>query len=346
MNSYLETAIAVIFVIVVFSIIAYIIQELIAANLQYRGKMLKNSLKLLLDGRGNMSTIVDNIYNHPQIHKLQELSEKLPSYVPSANFALALIDQVAKNAPAASGDLFNDFKAGITAFTAANGDLKTLLTDYLNTSSNIKELQVNIEKWFNEYMDRVTGWYKKNTAITMRLIAVAVAIGFNVDLIKITKAINSNSTLKANLVAAADKLADQPSYIKNLYEDNINKRLSLAAASHKAELDSVTNAKDSSGITAVNIKIEADKDSILKNYTKNRIVDIDTLLSKIDPSELPIGWNRNMITEVRKDWLTTFIGWSLAAVAIMLGAPFWFDLLMKLVNIRRAGIKPKTSTSN
>ncbi len=342
MNSYLETAIAVIFVIVVFSIIAYVIQELVAANLQFRGKMLKSSLQLLLDGRGGASSLVDRIYDHPQINKLNEFVDKLPSYVPSANFAMAVIDEVAKNAPNPSQDIFNDFKSGLASFSAANGDVKVLLTDYVNTSANVKELQANIEKWFNEYMDRVSGWYKKNTVKTMRIIAVCVAIGFNVNIIAITKAINSNGALKANLVAAADKLADQPDYVKRLYEDNINNRIGLAVASHKAELDSAK--KDSNLIISVNKKIEADKDSILKNYTKNRVVDIDTLLNKIDINELPIGWNCAIwkTSWTKDNWSLTLIGWLLAAIAISLGAPFWFDLLMKLVNVRRAGIKPKT----
>ncbi|MEJ0102755.1 MAG: hypothetical protein WDO19_09460 [Bacteroidota bacterium] len=117
MNTYLETAIAVILVIVIFSIIAYVVQELIAANLQYRGKMLRNSLQVLLDGEANTSAFVDKIYNHPQVKKLKENNDRLPSYVPAANFALAIIDEVAKSRKTTLTDLFTDFKNGINAFT-------------------------------------------------------------------------------------------------------------------------------------------------------------------------------------------------------------------------------------
>ena len=37
----------------------------------------------------------------------------------------------------------------------------------------------------------------------------------------------------------------------------------------------------------------------------------------------------------------TLIGWLLTAAALSLGAPFWFDLLCRLVNIRNLGIKPR-----
>jgi hypothetical protein len=33
----------------------------------------------------------------------------------------------------------------------------------------------------------------------------------------------------------------------------------------------------------------------------------------------------------------------LTALAVTQGAPFWFDLLGKIVNIRSAGVKPKIS---
>ena len=35
------------------------------------------------------------------------------------------------------------------------------------------------------------------------------------------------------------------------------------------------------------------------------------------------------------------LGWMLTAAALTLGAPFWFDLLQKFVNLRGAGGKPK-----
>src|SRR5437868_2681852 len=353
MNSYLETAIAVVFVIITFSIIAYVIQELIAANLQFRGKMLWNSLKLLLDGRSGSTANIDRIYNHPQIEKLKELSDKLPSYVPSANFALAVIDEVAKVAPGgATDDLFADFKKGLTAFSAANGDVKTLLENYAKTSGDIKELQANIEKWFNEYMDRVSGWYKKNTVKTMRIIAVCVALGFNVDMIAITKAIDSNSGLKASLVASAEKMVDNnPNFVKDKLDDNITSRLAAVDKAHEAELKSKTTAKDSAEVMQA---IGKEKDAIINSYTQTRVNEIDTLVKSIDAKqELPIGWNRSSYHKTLdelKEWSYDFwlklFGWLLGAIAISLGAPFWFDLLMKLVNLRRSGIKPNDPKSN
>ena len=51
----------------------------------------------------------------------------------------------------------------------------------------------------------------------------------------------------------------------------------------------------------------------------------------------PIGWRdfpKNCIS-----WLTTLLGWVITIAAISLGAPFWFDLLGKVANLRGAGGK-------
>jgi hypothetical protein len=38
--------------------------------------------------------------------------------------------------------------------------------------------------------------------------------------------------------------------------------------------------------------------------------------------------------------LSKLAGWIITAAAVSQGAPFWFDLLQKLVNMRLAGKKP------
>lgn len=42
-------------------------------------------------------------------------------------------------------------------------------------------------------------------------------------------------------------------------------------------------------------------------------------------------------------WLRAIVGWFLTALAVSMGAPFWFDLLSKFLNVRGAGIRPATA---
>ena len=54
--------------------------------------------------------------------------------------------------------------------------------------------------------------------------------------------------------------------------------------------------------------------------------------------KFPIGWTES----ADGPWFfIKIIGWLITALAVSLGAPFWFDVLDKLNSIRSAGIKPK-----
>ena len=49
----------------------------------------------------------------------------------------------------------------------------------------------------------------------------------------------------------------------------------------------------------------------------------------------PIGWS--VCPSGVLDWLKTVLGWLITIAAVSLGAPFWFDLLGKVANLRGSG---------
>jgi hypothetical protein len=60
-------------------------------------------------------------------------------------------------------------------------------------------------------------------------------------------------------------------------------------------------------------------------------------------SPLGVGWQLVTPSEMKvTDWLVKIAGWLVTSFGIMLGAPFWFDLLRKLVNIRNTGDRPQS----
>ncbi|HEY9672708.1 MAG TPA: hypothetical protein V6D11_14785 [Waterburya sp.] len=68
---------------------------------------------------------------------------------------------------------------------------------------------------------------------------------------------------------------------------------------------------------------------------------------------LPIGRSSTNIVEQDKEsqgWpvprLKRILGWILSGFAISMGAPFWFELLSKIVNVRNTGPKPQSSTED
>jgi len=112
------------------------------------------------------------------------------------------------------------------------------------------------------------------------------------------------------------------------------------------------------------------KDSLLREIIINKAVQVvpqgsnSSDINKIDPNEilkeveLPIGWtNANLQqqingTKYRINGLPVFsilsmiAGWLVSGFAIAMGAPFWFDLLGKVMNVRNTGKKGKQAPKN
>jgi hypothetical protein len=97
--------------------------------------------------------------------------------------------------------------------------------------------------------------------------------------------------------------------------------------------------------TSLQAKIEKSAEETIKAGQEAAAKqNIDTLLKTLRP--LPIGWFGVSLwpepdTIGNFMWaLLKIVGWLLTALAISLGAPFWFDTLNKFMNIRATGAKP------
>lgn len=69
--------------------------------------------------------------------------------------------------------------------------------------------------------------------------------------------------------------------------------------------------------------------------------DVGEAVEEITALGIPLGWAAGeWQTWATWDWALRVGGWLLTAVLIMLGGPFWFDLMSRLVAVRGAGKKP------
>ncbi|MFN8290335.1 MAG: hypothetical protein U0U70_08765 [Chitinophagaceae bacterium] len=363
MTPVLETAISLVLIFFIFSTITYVIQELIAVNLKYRSKMLWKSMWQLFDGEkleGRLqlmkslptenTTHTDAFYDHPQIKSLKKdlQGKKPPSYIPAANFALAVLNLVAANAPANKGKnnltqttTFEDVKAGLQTYVDSKGNLYTVLKNLLDTSFTIQQLQLKVEEWFDSYMKRVSAWYESQVVTSVRIIAVFLTVIFNINVIYLAKKIYTDGTLRGKLVAMAEKVVDKPEAVTQYYTSAF-KTVSANIDSlyqRRLEADSTPEGKK---------KILAEKAAVLDSlagvYTQKNSAAIRSMVSQLDAAGLPLGWkNDTLKSQVTGkpdsnkliNFLLMLAGWLIAACCISMGAPFWFDMLNKLVNVRR-----------
>ncbi|GET36851.1 hypothetical protein [Microseira wollei] len=104
------------------------------------------------------------------------------------------------------------------------------------------------------------------------------------------------------------------------------------------------------------------KDSALRTTITERAIrtrqgdDINNVKQALENVSLPIGWSEANLQQQAKEsqewrinkwsfsYLKRLVGWILSAIAIAMGAPFWFDMLGKFINVRNAGPKPVSHT--
>jgi hypothetical protein len=79
-----------------------------------------------------------------------------------------------------------------------------------DAANEIDRFRENIEIWFNDGMDRVSGRYKRHTAFYQGLIALVLAVFMNVDALQIMRTLWREPTLRQSLVANAESLANTP----------------------------------------------------------------------------------------------------------------------------------------
>jgi hypothetical protein len=356
---YLDTAISVVLVLLLFSVLTYAVQEWWAAVRQLRGKMLEFAIYEALNDKLNKSFGV-LLYEHPQIDLLKMTQDSLPSYMPSSNFAVALIDLIGRERTVisyvadpvtkllsevvtpADDDPYKAFIAGVNSLN--HSDLKILLNSFHLNAPDIASLQKNIENWFNQYMDRVSGWYRKKSSYSVAFISLAIVLLFNFDMIFLVRNIYGNGQLRDVLVTQAQQVASHPERIRGIITPNLDKQLATIDSGYRAKIKGADSA------TKVQLRQQQLQahDAAAKAALDKSEKDIVSTTTALDSLNLPIGWRFKGWRPVQpvtllskgRAWWTVLLGWLLAAILVSFGAPFWFNLLMKLVPLRKSGVKP------
>jgi hypothetical protein len=331
-STILDIALGMVFLFVLISLLCSAINEMIAQFLRLRAKNLEVGLgNLLQSGDGNK--LADDLYKHPLINGLSKPGQK-PSYIPPKNFTLALMDIMTGN----TGKLPTDNKAlietiekqGLFAKTEAGRSIILLLHE---AGDDAEKARKNLEGWYNDAMDRVGGWYKQKTQVIIFAVALIVCTVLNIDTIKISQTLWTDIALRQALVEAASSTD-----------------MAGLMAQQLAEQKPPTAGDDKSPMQPDN-QVEADTAATNAAAIKGIEQSARTagaLIGQIRELHLPIGWRKSDGQWAVEgfdgmDWLVKILGILITTFAGSLGAPFWFQLLNKIVDLRAAGKQPGKS---
>jgi hypothetical protein len=276
-SAILDTAIGLVFVYLLVSLIVSAANELLAGLLRWRANNLFLGIQQLLQDQSTTG-LVNSFYNHPLIAGLSSRGRK-PSYIPSRTFALTLLDIIAP-LTGSSNRTLDDLKAGIDKLPSSLQVTFRVLLD--EAGSDIEKFKTQLEVWFNSTMERASGWYKRKTQAVQLALALAIVVLVNIDSVRIARSLSGvNSPLRDSIKQAAQSLV----------------QAGLPQGSPAAQLSAATET--------------------------------------IGNLALPIGWVNSAFGP------STILGWIITALAASLGAPFWFDLLNRFVNVRASGKAPE-----
>jgi len=289
----LEIGISLSLLYLLLGLMCSVLNEWMAGILNMRAKNLWDGVRnLLYDSEG--TGLAKQLYDHALVKNLGKAGQ-LPSYVPSRAFALALFDLVAPVHDSTTTRTLQDIRNSVA--NISNEQVKTTLVVLIDDAEgDLKKARENVERWYDDAMDRVSGWYKKKTQLFILVWALAVTLSVNADTVLIANTLAHDATLRTSLVALAEITAKEP----------------------------------------------------LPQDAKGTTERVQQMSSDIKKLGLPIGWSlepkdpKSLPSDVG-GWALKIIGLSLTAIAVSLGAPFWFDVLNKLINIRSAGKKPERS---
>lgn len=107
----------------------------------------------------------------------------------------------------------------------------------------------------------------------------------------------------------------------------IYKSLSVNAAA-RDELVNTANA-----FAAARAKVPGIDTLKTVQQAQQDFLEVKKLFVESVQSPLGLGWGQSLPQDIWA-WLIKLIGWTLTGVAVTLGAPFWFDLLRKLLSLR------------
>ena len=357
MNSViLNVVIGLVFIYLLYSLLATIIQELIATWFGFRAKILELAIFRMLEDESRFrfrfesllhifrkskrssppTTPSAQFYHHPLIKFLGEGKQtSKPSYINRETFSKVIIDLLRSDAFTAESNpkefiqnALNEgkMKWGEQAIPISPETLSYLRSLWADAQGDVAQFRKSLEAWFDETMDRVTGWYKKHTQFILLIVGFFIAVIFNVDTIKIVTKLERDPVLREQLVQqAATFTAAHP---------NLDRQLVAA----REQLDSLVQRHDTAQVnqvaadTAYYHMLIARRDTLIDSA--NKLVATD--LKKVN-STLGIGLSSYSCgCGINKCFFRSLLGWLITALALSLGAPFWFDLLNKLMKLRNS----------
>jgi hypothetical protein len=223
-----DVALGLIFLYFILALVCSGINEAISARLRWRAQDLERGVWELLQ---DPAALV-KLKRHPLIQpmllpqnkgKAQDatpLDENgrpktspktdFPSYIPSRTFVTALLG-LEQQAVTAAKDVAEQLRTLDQSIAEIPSEpVRKALTALLhNAQGDAVAFRRNVEQWYDDHMERVSGWYRRRIQKVLWVLAIVTAFAINADSLQIAKRLWVEPSVRASLVNQAQRTSSQ-----------------------------------------------------------------------------------------------------------------------------------------
>jgi hypothetical protein len=410
----LDVVIGLVFIYLLYSLLASIMQELIATWMGLRANVLQQGIvRMLNDGRGGFwltgrfrswwrtlsryepGGMASRFYSHPLVKYLSEDEfHNKPSFITSQNFSKVLLDLLKDDVSLESDAAKARIHAVLTAPDGPESLLEPetkqfLLGLWMDAGQDITRFKTLLESWFNDMQDRIVGWYKRYVQVFLFGIGMFIALIGNVDTLELIGKLSKDPKLREQVLAQAEAFQSKyPEYAAEI--ERLKTTAAVTDEDAEMQLKRLKERSDSLNQLATNLMHDdvADVNQLFglgREFPDKVVVNRATYqgMSVFDGEKVTYDSNRTCVERkmacyiakklrekdtcdamneytingqayvgMELNWFQKIVyglewptkrnwaGYFFTAMAISLGAPFWFDLLNKLMKVR-GSIQPK-----
>lgn len=209
------------------------------------------------------------------------------------------------------------------------------------TEDQLGQFNVEVAHWFDRSMSRASGVYKRNAKGVAIMIGFLIALVSNTDTFHVIARLSGDDDLRQIIATRAGSIT-QNATAQDLYSRDQLRKLKRDTDAVLQEISLPlrwTPENLAQQFNCPGARARSDENATLPPWQAF----YKTCLNENNPPDQFDLWRIVKIGTRPQNIIDTgrmLIGWIVSGLAIAMGAPFWFDLLSKIMNVRNTGSKP------
>jgi hypothetical protein len=241
------------------------------------------------------------------IGRLWSQRRSLPSYISAKSFGEAVIDLVVPDPQGQKTEMtsIEEIIAKLPPTLPFRQSLESLVKD---ADGDVSRFRMSVEQWYDDHMDRVSGWYKRHVAKFTLAAGAVIVILLNLNALTIGRTLYTENAVSAAISSVAAKAAPAT--------------CSTPGQTCLADLEGQLSAAAAAGLP----------------------IGWGTVRACTQPGVHCNWWDKRGIFSPygNSAWQLVLViaGFLIMIISVLPGAQFWFGLLTKLGTLRATGPKP------